>query len=263
MRITNIIFSIMVLNIFSGCMGSQGIIEIAEEDCNSPVERGVVISFDDSQNIESWGQNQEFLKSHGVIVTFFIDRWHKLEPWELDILENLSDDGHEIGFHATNHGDYFEFLEQNLTEKDYLEIEIIPGLNHMDERGYNATSFAYPRGHRDTNLDVLLLEYFSVLRGTQSNKDGSESWVAECEDLRVFRSFPLITTEETEESLEYREKWTEFGFDSIETGNKTLLFNGHGIVNGQYATSLENLELLFSEIEKNNLKYLLMSDLGR
>ena len=253
---------VLLISTLQGCLADEVSSILTDEECISSAERGVVISFDDSGNIQSWGENREFLKSHGVIATFFVDRWDKLEQWELEILQNLTEDGHEIGFHATNHGDYFEFLEQNLTEYDYVEKEILPGLQNMEEMGFLANSFAYPRGHRDTNIDLLLLDYFSALRGTQSNKDGSESWIAECEDLRVFRSFPLITKEETNESLEYREKWTEYGFNSVEDGNKTLLFNGHGIENGWAPTSLGNLDLLFEEIENRDLKYLRMSDLG-
>ena len=60
-----------------------------------------------------------------VKATFFVDRWNKLDSWEIEILNNLSKDGHEIGFHSRSHGDYFEFLEQNnIVVDDEQEEEI-------------------------------------------------------------------------------------------------------------------------------------------
>jgi peptidoglycan/xylan/chitin deacetylase (PgdA/CDA1 family) len=256
---------IFLSSTYAGCLSSDEQINIQhdyqEEGCITSAERGVVISFDDSQNIESWGEHRDFLNFNGVKATFFVDRWNKLDSWEIEILNNLSKDGHEIGFHSRSHGDYFEFLEQNLTEYDYLNEEILPGIDQMEDVGFNATSFAYPRGHRDESIDAVLLDYFSVLRGTQSNKNGSESWIAACEDLRVFRSFPLILIDESNESRDYRQKWTKYGFDTVENESVTLLFNGHGIETGGYPTSVEYLEFLFSQINHYDLPYLLMSDL--
>jgi len=264
MRGMVLIIIVLVLQSLSGCIGNpfwQN--NQSSLNCENKAEGGVVISFDDSENIPMWGEHRGFLKSHEVKATFFVDRWARLQESELDILRNLSQDGHEIGFHSTNHEDYFEFLDEGKNASDYVETAILPGLEDMREKGFSATSFAYPRGHRNTDIDTLLLEHFDVLRGTQSNKVGSESWMAECEDLRVFRSFPIITTGENESSLEYRENWTNRGLEFSERGNVTLLFNGHGIVNGYGAASLEYLEHFFNQIDDLGLPYLLMSDLGK
>jgi len=264
MRGMCLIIILLMIQSFSGCISnpsSQN--DQASNSCENKAEGGVVISFDDSTNIPIWGEHRDFLKSHEVKATFFINTWAGLEEFELDILRNLSQDGHEIAFHSTNHEDYFEFLAEGKNASDYVATAILPGLEDMEERGFSATSFAYPRGHRDTNIDSLLLEHFDVLRGTQNNKVGSESWMAECEDLRVFRSFPIITTEENESSLAYREDWTNHGLDYSEKGNITLLFNGHGIVTGYNAASLEYLEYFFNKIDELGLPYLLMSDLGK
>jgi peptidoglycan/xylan/chitin deacetylase (PgdA/CDA1 family) len=264
MRRISLIIVLLMLQSFSGCMSkSYSEIEQLSNNCKNKTEGGVVISFDDSQNIPKWGEHRDFFKSHQVKATFFVDRWAGLDESELDILRNLSQDGHEIAFHSTNHEDYFEFLNEGKNASDYLDAAILPGLEDMEDRGFSATSFAYPRGHRDTEIDGLLLEHFDVLRGTQSNKVGSESWMAECEDLRVFRSFPIITTTENESSLEYREYWTNHGMNYSKRGNVTLLFNGHSIVDGYGAASLEYLELFFNQINDLGLPYLLMSDLGK
>ena len=264
MRRMCLIIIVLMIQSFSGCIGNLSLEnDQSSNNCENKAEGGVVISFDDSQNIPMWGEHRGFLKSHEVKATFFVDRWAGLHESELAILRNLSQDGHEIAFHSTNHEDYFEFLNEGKNASDYVDAAILPGLEDMEERGFSATSFAYPRGHRDTDIDSLLLEHFDVLRGTQSNKVGSESWMAECEDLRVFRSFPIITTGENESSLEYRENWTNRGLEFSERGNVTLLFNGHGIVTGYGAASLEYLEHFFNQIDELGLPYLLMSDLGK
>ena len=230
--------------------------------CARPSQRGVALTFDDRKNIQSWGENRGFLDSRGVKATFFIEDWEGIEDWEIDVLENLSSDGHEIGFHSTSQGDYYKFLEQNLSAEDYLEIEILPGLESMNQHGFFPTSFAYPLGHRDADLDQLILRHFSVLRGTRNNAEGSESWMVRCEDLRVFRAFPLIVEGESQERLEDKEYWTEFSLDEVEDNPITIIFNGHGIKDGGYPTSLESLSILLDEIDRLELEYLLMSDLG-
>ena len=96
-----------------GCLGNGSSLdddEIDEEstsddECTNPTERGVVLSFDDRKNIQSWNESREYLNSRGVKATFFVDNWGTIEDWELEILRNLSSDGHEIGFHSTSHGD--------------------------------------------------------------------------------------------------------------------------------------------------------------
>lgn len=236
--------------------------DLDDEGCARPAERGVALTFDDRKNIQSWDENRDFLNSRGVKATFFIDRWETIEDWELDVLENLSSDGHEIGFHSTSHGDYYEFLEQNLSAEDYLEIEIQPGLESMNEHGFYPTSFAYPLGHRGVDLDQLILSHFSVLRGTRTNTEGSESWMVHCEDLRVFRAFPLIVKGDSQERLEDKEYWTEFSLDEVENNPITIIFSGHGIEEGGTPTSIESLSILLDEVDRLELEYLLMSDLG-
>ena len=228
--------------------------EVEIDGCNYPTERGVVLSFDDRTNIQSWNESREFFDSRGVKATFFVDNWNTIEAWELEILRNLSSDGHEIGFHSTSHGGYYDFIEQNLTADDYFESEIIAGLELMESYGFFPTSFAYPRGHRDTEIDELILNEFSVLRGTRSNVNGSESWMAECKDLSVFRSFSL-TDEET--------KWIPHSFNESEESNISILLNGHGIGGGGYPISYDELEYLINEIERFDLSFLLMSELSK
>jgi len=223
-------------------------------ECYTNTERGIVLSFDDRKNIESWGNSRELLNSRGVKATFFVDNWGTINDWELEILNNLSSDGHEIGYHSTSHGDYYDFLEQNLTAENYFQMEIIEGLELMESYGYLPTSFAYPRGHRNTDIDELALTEFSVLRGTRTNINGSESWMAECKDLSVFRSFSL-TSNETH--------WIPYAFNKSQESAISILLNGHGIGEGGYAISMDAMENLITEIEKFELPYLLMSALAK
>lgn len=232
----------------------DGLCDYAPVECYANTERGIVLSFDDRKNIESWGNSRELLNSRGVKATFFVDNWGTINDWELEILNNLSSDGHEIGYHSTSHGDYYDFLEQNLTAENYFQMEIIEGLELMESYGYLPTSFAYPMGHRNTDIDELALTEFSVLRGTRTNINGSESWMAECKDLSVFRSFSL-TSNETH--------WIPYAFNKSQESAISILLNGHGIGEGGYAISMDAMEILITEIEKFELPYLLMSDLAK
>ena len=232
------------------------------DECTNPAEKGVILSFDDRKNIHSWNESREYFNTRGVKATFFVDNWGTITDWEIEILRNLSLDGHEIGFHSTSHADYYDYLEQNLTAEDYLEVEILPGLESMKKRGFHPTSFAYPMGHRDVDLDKLILDHFSVIRGTRSNTDGSESWMLKCEDLRVYRSFPLVVEGDSQERLEDKEYWTKFALNEVQNNSLTLIFNGHGVEGGGFSTSIESLDKLIDEIERLELPYLLISILG-
>ena len=232
----------------------DGLCDYAPVECYTNTERGIVLSFDDRKNIESWDNSRELLNSRGVKATFFVDNWATINDWELEILNNLSLDGHEIGYHSTSHGDYYDFLEQNLTAENYFQTEIIEGLELMESYGYFPTSFAYPRGHRNNDIDELALTEFSVLRGTRTNVNGSESWMAECKDLSVYRSFSL-TSNETH--------WIPYAFNKSQESAMSILLNGHAIGEGGYAISMDAMENLITEIEKFELPYLLMSDLAK
>lgn len=249
----------------SGCLGNGSSIDSSSgadepinsssgaNECTNPTERGVILSFDDRKNIQSWNESREYLNSRGVKATFFVDNWGTIEDWELEILRNLSSDGHEIGFHSTSHGDYNDFLDQNLTADDYFEIEILPGLESMESNGFFPTSFAYPRGHRDVEIDRLILSEFSLLRGTRTNVNGSESWMAQCKDLSVFRSFSLFDEDK---------HWISHAFNESVESQMSILLYGHGIDGGGYPISIDDFDKLVDEIERLELPYLLISDLG-
>ncbi len=223
-------------------------------ECEEKVTKGIVLSFDDKKNIFSWNESREFLQEKNIIATFYVDHWDKLTSEEINILKALDSDGHEIGVHTMNHSSYFRHLENNGTPQAYLTNEVLPSKEFAQSLGFEISSFAYPFGHRDSIIDSLILEHFVNVRGTYSYPDETQSWHTSCKDGNVFRSISPTSSEgihmgkiiETISNLE---------------DDKTLFVNGHGINNGGYPITLENLTLIADLVNNNNIKWLKMKEI--
>ena len=108
-----------------GCIITDDTEEVSRSDdtpeiseCLNPAKRGIVLSFDDSINIESWNESRPTFERYNATATFFVDRWDDLTTEEIEILTILEEEGHEIGFHGTNHRDYFQFTSGEKNESD-------------------------------------------------------------------------------------------------------------------------------------------------
>ena len=231
-------------------------------DCLSPAKRGIVLSFDDSINIDSWNESRPLFEQYNATATFFVDRWDDLTSEEIEILRVLKEEGHEIGFHGTNHRDYFQFTDGEKNESDYFHEEIIPGLTTMRGLGFNATSYAYPLGSREPVIDKLLLEEFVALRGVNSRPNGSHPWITDCLDFGVYRALHLKTEVNNQSSLDYKNKQITMADELLLAGNYTLNIFGHGIGKGNYVASNETLVEVLEMANKHNLTYLNFSELG-
>jgi len=244
-------FLIMSMSL-SGCIIDNC---VERKNCDRLTERGIILSFDDGMNLESWNESRDFFTQNEIIATFFIDRWGSLSEERLQIIRQLHSDGHEIGFHGLNHAGYFDFIAQNLSAQDYIEQEIIPGIELMEEQGYEINSYAYPKGQRNVEIDHLIHEKIPVLRGTRSNAEGSSNWLAVCEDQGVFRAISVGQFEKTKPLI----------FDALESvaeNDDTLLIYGHGIEYGYYPISIEELTEIQNEVERLDIPWLKMSDLA-
>ena len=237
----------------SGCLGSPS---FGNEDCSQLAEDGIALSFDDKGSIESWNGSIEFFEEHGVVATFYVDRWHYLNEEEIVILHRLQDGGHEIGIHTMNHSNYFEFIEAGGDAQSYLEIEVLPSKQIAEEMGFEISTFAYPHGARDVEIDDLLLNHFTVLRGINSYHEGTQSWDTGCEDGGVFRSISPTSGDG---------KYVDDIIDSIKNseGNRTILAYGHGIEeSGWSPVSFDVLESFIVAAEESGKNWLLMKELG-
>ena len=223
--------------------------------CDQPAVRGVALSFDDSINLGDWNDTRDFFLDHNITATFFIDRWGQHSEEQLDIIHELHEDGHEIGFHSKSHKKFSDYIMGNETPESYYEDQILQGYALMNEAGYNGTSFAYPHGSRNAEIDALILQKLSVLRGTRGNVNGVPPWLTTCEDGSVFRALSLdvLTTQ------------PELIFDVLpvhEKNQQTLLLYGHGIGSHADDLDLNELKRIVEVMDEHNIPWLSMSELG-
>jgi hypothetical protein len=125
----------------------------------------------------------------------------------------------------------------------------------MNEAGYNGTSFAYPHGSRNAEIDALILQNLSVLRGTRGNVNGVQPWLTPCEDGSVFRAL----------SLDVLDSHPDLIFDMLPVHDKdqqTLLLYGHGIGSHSDDLDLKELKRIVDVMDKHNIPWLSMSELG-
>ena len=74
-------------------------------------------------------------------------------------------EGNEIAFHGYNHEDQVKYLKTH-TLKDYMNNEIIRGINLMKNAGFNPVDFSYPYGSDDPSATAALKGYFLHMRDT-------------------------------------------------------------------------------------------------
>jgi PKD repeat protein len=105
---------------------------------------GIALTFDDN-SIDEWYAIRPILQQYNAHVTFFVCRFGSLDHDKIDKLKILKADGNEIAFHGLYHTDAVTYL-QNHTVQQYLDYEIIPGINLMKDAGLEPLDFAYPDG---------------------------------------------------------------------------------------------------------------------
>jgi len=223
--------------------------------CDQPAVRGVALSFDDSINLGDWNDTRNFFLEHNITATFFIDRWGQHSEEQINIIHELNEDGHEIGFHSKSHKKFSDYILGNETAETYYEDQILQGYALMNEAGYNGTSFAYPHGSRNAEIDALILQNLSVLRGTRGNVNGVQPWLTPCEDGSVFRAL----------SLDVLNSHPDLIFDMLPVHDKnqqTLLLYGHGIGSHSDDLDLNELKRIAEVMDEHNIPWLSMSELG-
>ncbi len=130
---------------------------------------GVIFTFDD-ENIDNWYSYRQFFLNNNIKATFYISRYHTLSANEILKLKSLQSDGHEIGFHGTNHLDAIQYLKKNSLD-DYFKNEIYPDLKLMNKEFGVINSFAYPFGSRKKVLDSYLSNHFKIIRGSTYSRN--------------------------------------------------------------------------------------------
>src|SRR5690606_20737111 len=123
-----------------------------------PARPAFVISFDDKY-INEWHTHRKLFKKYKVKATFFITVPHELSQIEIEMLQELAADGHEIASHGYLHANSSKFIKEHDVAA-YVAQEITPAIKAMQAMGFSPSTFAYPYGARSLTIDHELSKYF-------------------------------------------------------------------------------------------------------
>jgi peptidoglycan/xylan/chitin deacetylase (PgdA/CDA1 family) len=187
-----------------------------------------------------------------------VSNFEGLTESQINKLKELQADGHEIGFHGMYHTDAAEYLK-NHTVQEYLNYEIIPGIDLMKNKGFNPVDFAYPFGSESSSLTVPLHQYFLHVRGIAKISDsdliyyqlGSTKTHIYGAEIDEVSNAPLKDI--TDAILKAKEK------------NTILILYAHKPVKTnpvEYQITYDKIEKILKNVSDNNMKFYKISELN-
>jgi len=219
---------------------------------------GVVISFDD-RNVDEWVWADSILGIYDWKATFFVSGLNTITDTQINQLLELQSKGHEIASHSMTHKDAVKYSNEHGIQK-YLDDEIIPSISFLRDKGFEISSFAWPYGYHNVQLDNALLPHFDILRALAwGNKEPSEHYCF-YDDQPLVYAFTIDSNYE-HSTIEYLTRLMDFARDN----DKILLLYGHRpITDGPpgYNTRIDLLEAICSYVIENNMRFLRFKDLG-
>ena len=133
----------------------------------TPVSRaGIALTFDDAY-IDQWYAVRGIFQKYNASATFYISNFNTFsqDQDKINKLKTLESDGHEIAFHGANHEDVVAYLQSH-TLNEYMNNEIIGGINLMKSKGFNPVDFSFPYGSDDPRATAAMTPYFLHMRDT-------------------------------------------------------------------------------------------------
>lgn len=202
-------------------------------------QSGILLAFDDYA-AQNWEEYFDLFDEYGVKVTFFINA---SEP--TDFCYRAMERGHEIAFHTVGHVDLTEASEEDVYQQAIAPLEV------FREKGIEMTSFAYPYGKYNEELNKRLLEHYTVLRGAYqteiNNKHALRGGFVESQSLDNV-SF---------ESEEQYEQYITDVLNSVSAGKGNVIsFYSHGISEGgDWCVGPDRLWFLFEKAKELGLQF--------
>jgi len=144
---------------------------IKVDSANHGVVPGVAFTFDDITSIHSWYLARNIFQDNAITATFFVDHWHELSGEQLNELQTLRSDGHQIACHTYAHISVFDSKYDNESDKAeaYLQDQVLPAIDNMQQDGFNPISFAYPYTKYTGKHHVKIKKYLPSVRTFLSN----------------------------------------------------------------------------------------------
>ena len=226
-------------------------------------EGAVILTFDDNFT-DNWLDADEKLAAYAWKATFFITGARDAVETRWPELNALQNNGHEIGAHTVNHTNITRF---DGTVAEYMETDVLPNLELLEEGGLNVSSFAYAEGATNREFEEALLEVFTSLRGIAGSSPSAANG-------RFYATQPgeLLGLSIDERSSRGTLGTTEIDYilDALDTAkekDEALILYGHNIVDGAVGDitglglTFERLEQIVKYVDENNMEFLTMSDL--
>lgn len=222
------------------------------------LQPGIALSFDDT-HIHDWYEANEIFREYGWKATFYLSRFHRFSDDEIAMLHRLQDEGHEIAAHGYHHIRGVEYISENGIQA-YLDYEINPMMDIMEQNNFFPTTFAYPYGNRDAQLDSLLFDRFRLLRGTTSGNP----------EIEYFRGFYNgsnlvfgrgIDSHRDDFDMAYLLSLLEYAKEH----NKIVVLFGHKTVpmfTDRNQTEYRTLRALFDYMKEHDMRFYTMDELS-
>ena len=219
---------------------------------------GVVLTFDDT-SVGEWIQADSLLSNYDWKATFCVGPITKFHDDDYANLLALQNKGHEIAAHGLNHLNAVEYIDEHSIQ-EYLDAEILPELDILDQKGLKVNAFAYPQGTRNAMTDSVLFNYFDILRGTTYSKKAPEQHHCYYVDKPLVYGLGIDAnygndTNYIIELLRYAEQ-----------NDKYLILYCHKPVEVDtviYTTSMYKLEAICSFVKANGMRFKTLSELGK
>ena len=230
--------------------------------CNTELKGpgAIVLTFDD-RNISDWYKSDSILSKYNWKATFCVTDYGKVNEEQKQNLLELQSIGHEIAHHGYKHFNALEYLKTN-TMEEYIQNEITPSLDLMKNDGLNITSFVYPGGVRSDALDLVLFDYFPILRGTTYGKKplNQQECFLEIGGDKLLVYGLGIDNHYEHFDIDYYYKLIEYAANN----GVAVIFYGHRIADDDstsYVTSYQTLEKICSYAQDKNMDFLTLREL--
>lgn len=233
-----LIAGMVVLIIAVAVLGGIKLWRIQQRD-----QPGILLAFDD-YSPDTWEAHFDLFDKYDVRATFFINAGEPVE-----FCYAAQERGHEIGFHTITHRNLLECTEDEIYEEAIAPIEV------FREKGIELTSFAYPYGNYNEQLNEMMLEHYNIVRG---------AWQCELNlkhNLRhgFVEAMALDNSYyETQEAFET--SMTDILSNLKQQKGMVICMYSHAIGDGGWCINEEKLEYLLKTAKELGLKFYTFQD---
>lgn len=239
----------------------------AEEKADRPklTEPGIVLTFDDTANLEGWARRIPLFEKYGAKATFFLDKTDKINDRQKEAMKKLAAIGCEMASHGLRHQAGAKLLEEKGKEA-YLNEEILPCIKALEELGHPQRTLGYAFSSRSAETDEALKPHFLHIRtggGVCDRRFETKDPLFTPLDKARERYLVLgVRFDKTD--VEGVTNFARPALERIKEKKEILLFYGHGIVDtgaSTYQTNADALEELLKQAKELGLKFYTFDEL--